>query len=349
MSVLKSIIPDNVVLEKVAREEVDKSFETFSASVIEEYNNLSKGRSSLIFYIVLIILIPIISVIVLLITFSVDNPNELIASVKQFSAIATLFSPLLVIFLLIAVFASLGKKKNYLPEKINTYVLSSLSNLLQRNITILYEKKTMFDSGPERLLREQLQKSNLIDLSLINSIKINNIYKLDGEKDFIFHEVSLHSKNGLIFIGIFVEVFMKNTHGGTTIVSTISDTEYFQHKDSILKSIFSNNPLIEQTLEWNEFEEKISLASTNPAEARYIFTPNFMADFYDWWKTEEDNIRISFIDDKMYFLIPRKNQIWSDSTIENILKNDKEQFIMHLAVVSYPIWRTLLLVEDMKI
>lgn len=84
--------------------------------------------------------------------------------------------------------------------------------------------------------------------------------------------------------------------------------------------------------------------TTDKVEARYILTPNFMSDLYDWWKAKKGNIRISFIGNKMYLLFP-DNQIRFNDTVANIDETEVKQYMLTIA---RPLLHILHLIEDVR-
>jgi len=123
----------------------------------------------------------------------------------------------------------------------------------------------------------------------ITELDIQNVTGSGGEKRFrrIFH-------------GYFFAVDISKTLVGKTFVTTKGDILGYGNKSS-----FGRNDVSRTELEWNDFENKIHVSTTDPIEARYILTTDFMTDLYDWWNERvEKQIRISFIGDKMYFIYP---------------------------------------------
>lgn len=85
-----------------------------------------------------------------------------------------------------------------------------------------------------------------------------------------------------IFKGYFVSIDLKRKLEGKTFVSTEGDKNGFGHR-----SFWNNRKDLgatETELEWGQFEKLLHVASTDHTEARYVLTPNFMSDLYDWWK-----------------------------------------------------------------
>jgi hypothetical protein len=84
--------------------------------------------------------------------------------------------------------------------------------------------------------------------------------------------------------------------------------------------------------------------TTDKVEARYILTPNFMSDLFDWWKDRKGNVRVSFIKDKMYLLFP-DNQVRLNDTVANLDENEVQQYML---TVARPMLHVLHLIEDVR-
>ena len=107
-----------------------------------------------------------------------------------------------------------------------------------------------------------------------------------------------------IFHGYFATYTLPTTFTGKTFLSTDGDRNGFGHQSFWTRH--AQGAVNATTLEWNEFEDLLHVATNNPTEARYILTPDLMQDVYDWWVALHENIRLSFIDTHMYILFPDK-------------------------------------------
>lgn len=145
-----------------------------------------------------------------------------------------------------------------------------------------------------------------------------------------------------IFHGYFVSFDLPRTLEGKTFVSTEGDKKGFGHQ-SFFKTK-KNEGLEKTVLEWNEFENLLHVVTNNPTEARYILTPNFMVDLHNWWSEQKTNIRISFVDNRMYLLFPDKN-IRLGSTIKKIETHELQEY---LESISIPLLHVLHLIEDVE-
>lgn len=86
---------------------------------------------------------------------------------------------------------------------------------------------------------------------------------------------------------------------GRTYVSTEDDKVGFGHI-TFWNKILGSTEVRETILEWNQFEKKLHVATSDPREAREILDPVFISQLYDWWHSQSSqNIRIVFYADKM--------------------------------------------------
>lgn len=100
----------------------------------------------------------------------------------------------------------------------------------------------------------------------------------------------------------------------------------------------------ETILEWNDFEKLLHVATNNETEARYILTPDMMSNLYDWWIPKKQNIRLSFVSNKMYILFP-DNTIRIGTTVQNLNQSHIEKYVLSIAI---PLLHILHLIEDIN-
>ena len=146
-----------------------------------------------------------------------------------------------------------------------------------------------------------------------------------------------------IFSGYFVSFDLDIQLEGKTFVSTEGDKKGFGHQ-SFWKSLTSQAGVQVTELEWNEFESLLHVATTNPSEARYVLPPDFMHDLYEWWKEKKGNVRISFIQNRLYILFPDK-RIRFGQTVSRI---SEKEVASYLESVSLPLLHVLHLIEDVQ-
>lgn len=131
-----------------------------------------------------------------------------------------------------------------------------------------------------------------------------------------------------IFKGYSVSYELPHVLDGKTFVSTEGDKYGFGHRT--FWNAVSEGGAQETTLEWNDFEELLHVATTDKVEARYILTPGFMVELHDWWKGKETNIRMSFIGNRVYMLFPDE-QIRIDETVDSIDEKEVREYILSIA------------------
>ena len=169
-----------------------------------------------------------------------------------------------------------------------------------------------------------------------------------GNNSFMLSELDVKHVTGSgknkriknIFHGYFLAFDLDRSLEGKTFVSTEGDKSGFGHR-SYWSSVL-NKGIKETELEWNDFEKMLHVASDNPTEARYILTPDFMKDLYEWWKDKKQNIRISFIGNRMYVLFPDK-RVKLTGLVENL---STREIIKNMESIALPLLHVLHLLED---
>lgn len=218
---------------------------------------------------------------------------------------------------------------------------------------LFHKYRQLTEASPEsKQMLEVLRESELIT-EPFNTTKIDNLFRIktaDSSRELLCGEIDIRNITGsgknrhekFIFKGYFVSYELPHTLDAKTFVSTEGDESGFGHKD-FWSSAQANLPS-ETILEWAEFEDLLHVMTTDKIEARYILTPNFMSDLYDWWKEKKGNIRISFIQNKMYLLFS-DNQVRLNDTVANIDETEVKQYMLTIA---RPLLHVLHLIEDVR-
>jgi hypothetical protein len=230
--------------------------------------------------------------------------------------------------------------------------LSSPKNSWYKKLQILSRR-----FGNKNMTTEQREVMSFLDDSELitesrNTTVIDDMFNVDVEGNNLFvseldaRHVTGSGKNRRvrrIFHGYFFMLDLTTQLEGKTFVSAESDRAGFAHR-GLWSDLLKTTEVKETVLEWNEFEDKLHVATTNETEARYVLTTNFMSDLYDWWKNKEASIRISFISNKMYAIYPDKN-IRFGKTISKITEKEIGSY---LESVGIPMYHALCLVEDVN-
>jgi hypothetical protein len=145
-----------------------------------------------------------------------------------------------------------------------------------------------------------------------------------------------------IFTGSFISFDLNTQLQGKTFVSSEGDTTGLAHM-SFWNSL-STKGVQTTELEWNDFEKLLHVATNNPSEARYILPPDFMVDLYEWWNQKKQNIRISFIENKMYILFPDR-EIRFGATVNRVTN---QEITSYLETICTPLLHVMHLVEDVS-
>jgi hypothetical protein len=189
---------------------------------------------------------------------------------------------------------------------------------------------------------------NLLDHSELIT-ETRNEYQIDDMVSAEFHGRSLFlselavkyvSSSGKkrsgrnVFHGFFVVHDLPRSLEGKTFITTEGDKKGFGNISWWRQKFRTKETPRETLLEWNDFENKLHVATTNEIEARYILTPDFMQELYNWWSERGGNIRISFLDNRLYLLYPDMHVKIGVSTAGFSEKNLKQ----YLLTVMRPVW-----------
>lgn len=146
-----------------------------------------------------------------------------------------------------------------------------------------------------------------------------------------------------VFKGVFVTHELPKTVEGETYISTEGDKHGFGHQ-SFWKKLTGRQDVEVTELEWNEFEKDLHVVTSNPTEARYILTPDFMQELHEWWQGSARNIRISFIGNRCYVLFPDTKISFGAAPLW-ITAERVENYAMTIAE---PLWHVFNLLEDVR-
>ncbi len=179
--------------------------------------------------------------------------------------------------------------------------------------------------SPERTaLLALIDHSELVTESR-NRIKVGDMisFTIDGKQVFV-SELDLKNETGSgknrhvknIFHGYFVSYDLPVMRSGKTFLSTDGDRDGFGHR-TFWNTRITETGIADVTLEWNAFENLLHVAATDQVEARVVLTPDVMHYIYDWWQGEKGNIRLSFIESRLYILFPSK-EVVLDAEVKTI-------------------------------
>ncbi len=217
----------------------------------------------------------------------------------------------------------------------------------------VYQKKSSSVNNPYIETPEKQQVISWLNYSELvteprNTLHVDDVVSFTHQHQDIFSaELDIthitgsgkHRNVKKIFHGCFVWCELSKPVIGKTFVSTEGDRNGFGHRSFWTSR--SSATAQETTLEWNDFENLLHVATTNPIEARVILTPDFMIRLYDWWKDHKQNIRISFIGSHMYVLFPSESVFMFTS----IRKIDSTQIREEILAICKPLLPILHLAE----
>lgn len=148
-----------------------------------------------------------------------------------------------------------------------------------------------------------------------------------------------------IFSGLFVALELPRTLEGKTFISTELGLLF----QDIGGQVFDPDA-VETELEWNDFEKLLEVKTTNPIEARYILTPDFMEDLFIWWRDRKQlgdkklQVRLSFVGNHMYVLFPDKRTRVGNAALQ-VQAHETQK---HLESIALPLMHILNLIDDVE-
>jgi len=173
----------------------------------------------------------------------------------------------------------------------------------------LLEKSGLYHGWDDVIVRDQLT-ATVGEETVVEAYKVQTERESDEERKAAIP----------IFHGFIARVPVSNSFGGETYVQTEADSSFIDYSAG---GLFDNKTGIKKIeLEWGEFEQFLAVKSSSPAEARRVFTPDFMAVLYDWWRDHGKELRISFRGNSVYIGWP--TDIRLDPNLLSGVENEKE-------------------------
>jgi len=329
MATLKERIPDETTLTLRCREELALVKETLLARTEESRTLVKQAKKNLWSFLTVIICLFLASIF-----------------------LTETFDATWLIVFGIGLLASLL----YLPSYMSNYSQAQMALAYQMNAFLMGVFVKILDFpfklSPASVDTRELFLATELSAEPIDSFYCDETYTFNTKYPVIIKEIKTtrQERNGkstrtvTVFQGTFIEVTLNKQLAGKTFISTEGDQMGMAHQ-SFWGKILGGNAIVETTLEWNEFENDLHVATNNGAEARYILTPNFMEDLHAWWLQNKENIRLVFKDNKMFMLLPDAQVKLGESTD----KIDDEALLKYVLSVVRPLWRVGLLVEDLKL
>lgn len=332
MSSLKASIPTKEVLKKRLDDAFAVGLTDFIARTSERRIIVLKNHR----YLISSVLVFVISVLVLFLAYSLVS--------ERLMQLITMY--LLGIVVATIIFAN----RWYREQKLLT---QELNLALVPIVTACFDRLCLYTHDDvHRKETEAIVKASDLLVEHIDVLTADDMFSFFDPYELTVREIQAtrqvntgkSSTTVRIFHGVVVEATLPKTLEGATIISTEGDKGSFSHRD-FWRSLVGKGGVEETVLEWNEFENDLHVATNNPVEARYILTPNFMVDLHTWWAEHKTNIRISFTGNKFFMLLPDTQVRIGTSTTST----DSDDLKAYAQAVIEPLWRTLLLIEDIKI
>lgn len=230
-----------------------------------------------------------------------------------------------------------------LAKEVNMALAPIVGSTLNRTVVYAY------DIAHRAETTQLLQDSELMTTAGIDLIS-DDVFTVFGDHELSLRElVVTKSQKGdkedsditQLFKGVFVVATVPKVHKAKTFISTEGDQVGFAHR-TFWAGLFEHTAVKETKLEWNDFEAVLHVASTDPVASREILTADLMQDVYDWWQEHKLNMRIAFIGNKLYMLLPEESIKIGTST----RSTEVADISRYAFTVIRPMWRSLVLLED---
>jgi len=213
-----------------------------------------------------------------------------------------------------------------------------------------YQVRHQWANVQSREIDNLLMNSGLFNEDY-NKVQTDDVYYLDGERSVMVAEIKLEKEEQRgknlysmsLFHGSLVRVTLPRLVQTEIYLSTSGDKRGFVHNKFWHRLLgFSN--IKEVSLEWNQFEKDLHVASSSQVEARTVLTPDFMIDLHTWWLESRDNIRMVFRGEELIMLLP-DNAVSFGAVPTAISKGRIKEYLFS---VTKPLWRTIILAEDLR-
>ena len=244
--------------------------------------------------------------------------------------------------------------------KVNYYFTRALNPIMyEKAIQLLgltahhtmNQSKTLANESPrQKKIFALLEKSELITTDAENYSRywIDDMVSAEYQGRILFmaelagkFSSSQKTRRRSAFQGLFVMHTLPRSLEGKTFVTTEADQQGFGHIPKWHHWFKTEESPQETQLEWNDFENKLHVATTNETEARYILSTDFMQELYNWWSVRKGNIRLSFIGNQLFILYPDKNVRIGLSTA-SLNKKDLQHYLLSIV---RPIWHVQKLMQ----
>jgi len=332
MRKMKEHIPSIEVLKQKLREVLDSNLTDFLESTHSRRAELIGNRRY--FVLSLVFLLAAVTGLYIVSTYQSPLINYILIACTAIWSIVLLLSG-----------RSWVTNTKLLAREMNMAMVPILTNIFDR--MLMYTNNT----GHADQTQQLLQESKLLTVPDI-VITSDDMYSVFGGADTTIRELLVHktetAKDGKttqseIFKGVFVVAELDKMQVAETFISTDGDRKGFAHR-TFWSDLMETGSVKETVLEWNDFENHLHVATTDPTAAREVLTPLLMQDIFDWWSEHKLNMRLAFRGNKLYMLLPDAS-IRIEASTTSTQPTAIEQYAWSLA---RPIWRTLLLIDEVR-
>jgi hypothetical protein len=225
-----------------------------------------------------------------------------------------------------------------LAREINMALVPILATAFERSLLYTYNE------GAVDAVTELLNESSLLEEEVTN-LRVENVYTVFCGFDMRAHDVVFDKKadspdsKKTSVSATFIDVNLPNEHAAATLLTTtgqsfgLSQQSQVQHMQN--NQSFHSVELV---------DEHFKAFSTDPAAGSNFLTKELLQVMSDWKADTKVNIRVMRKGTKLFILVPARKK----STTYTSTSTKPEAIERYAGVVARPIWRALMVAEEVR-
>jgi hypothetical protein len=225
-----------------------------------------------------------------------------------------------------------------LAREINMALVPILANVMNRTLLYTYNENAV-DSVAELINDSSLLQDD------VQNLKVKNVYTVFSDFDMRVHEVEFdQTTNGpgskvVKAHATFIDVNVAGEHTAATVL-TSNGSRFGFSQQGLVERIQKNDSFHSIEME----DKKLKAFSTDPAIGNSFLTPEVLQIMGDWKSHSRVNIRVMRREAKLYILVPAGEQ----STAYTSTSTKPDAIERYASVIAKPIWRALMLAEEVN-
>jgi len=226
-----------------------------------------------------------------------------------------------------------------LAREINMALVPILANVMNRTLLYTYNENAV------DAVADLLNDSTLLQADVKN-LQVKNVYTVFSGFDMRVHEVefgqTVSNLDGKVIKAhaTFIDVNLASEHTAATVLTTTGSRFGFSQQ-GLVQRMQKNDSF--QTIELEE--ENLRAFGTDSAAGKSFLTKEVLQMMDDWKKEARVNIRVMRREKKLYILVPAGVQ----STAYTSTSTQPDAIERYASVIARPIWRALMLAEEVSV